>query len=135
MDTDLATPPLLDALRPATLVPEAGWRQAAGGHWMAARCEEALRLYDSGEAEAIPVARFAALLTLTGAFEEPGASRPSPSNASPPSPITVGEPADHNALGHLVLLKAVSWRRCPKGWASGRLSVRGTRDRDAPGTP
>ncbi|GLX49465.1 hypothetical protein Shyhy01_24150 [Streptomyces hygroscopicus subsp. hygroscopicus] len=51
-------------LRAAALVHEAGWRQAAGDHVTALRrCEEALRLYDSGEAEATPAARFAALLT------------------------------------------------------------------------
>ncbi|MFF8990352.1 tetratricopeptide repeat protein [Streptomyces sp. NPDC014983] len=51
--------------RAAALVHEAGWRQAAGDHLTARRrCEEALRLYDSGEAEATPAARFAALLTM-----------------------------------------------------------------------
>ncbi|GHB72821.1 hypothetical protein GCM10010377_74150 [Streptomyces viridiviolaceus] len=53
------------AQRAAALVHEAGWRQAAGDHWTAVRrCDEALRLYDSGEAEATPAARFAALLTM-----------------------------------------------------------------------
>ncbi|MGX1268846.1 P-loop NTPase [Streptomyces phaeoluteigriseus] len=41
--------------RAAALVHEAGWRQAAGDHGTALRrCDEALRLYDSGEAEATP---------------------------------------------------------------------------------
>ncbi|WP_405824089.1 tetratricopeptide repeat protein [Streptomyces sp. NBC_00838] len=65
------------ALRAAALVHEAGWRQAAGDHWTAIRrCDEALRLYDSGKAEATSAARFAALLTIarshlrTAGFDE-----------------------------------------------------------------
>ncbi|AYN43285.1 hypothetical protein D9753_35380 [Streptomyces dangxiongensis] len=51
--------------RATALVHEAGWRQAAGDHWTALRrCDEALRLYDSGEAETTPAARFTALLTM-----------------------------------------------------------------------
>ncbi|MEW2621334.1 tetratricopeptide repeat protein [Streptomyces sp. NPDC048106] len=50
--------------RAAALVHEAGWRQAAGDHHTALRrCDEALRLYDAGEAEATPAQWFAALLT------------------------------------------------------------------------
>jgi tetratricopeptide (TPR) repeat protein len=66
--------------RALALVHEAGWRQAAGHHWTAVRrCAEALRLYDSGEAEGSPAARIAALLTMarshrwTSEFDECGA--------------------------------------------------------------
>ncbi|MFF0009773.1 tetratricopeptide repeat protein [Streptomyces tibetensis] len=52
------------ALQAVALIHEAGWRQTAGDHWTAVRrCDEALRLYDSGETEATPAARLTALLT------------------------------------------------------------------------
>ncbi|MFJ7148997.1 trypsin-like peptidase domain-containing protein [Streptomyces sp. NPDC100445] len=60
----MAAQGLPPALRAVALVHEAGWRQTTGDHWTAVRrCDEALRLYDSGEAEAIPAARLTTLLT------------------------------------------------------------------------
>ncbi|CAL2056567.1 protein of unknown function [Streptomyces murinus] len=75
-DTDLATLPLLDALRPAMLVPEAGWRQAAG---TTGRPYDARRCYGC----TTPVRPKPPRPHGSPRSTSPGASWPSPSNASP----------------------------------------------------